>query len=68
MFPEPVLAQYIRVHAHSWNENGIAMRIELLGCDMEVYKAAEAMSRDISIVAVGEGTTFTEQEPPENLE
>ncbi|XP_039265244.1 retinoschisin-like [Styela clava] len=58
MFPEPVLARYIQIQPLEYH-NRIALRIELLGCDLEVYEAAQAMSRDIVVTNVG-----GEEKPP----
>lgn len=58
MFPETVLARYIRIHPLDFH-NKVALRIELLGCNMEVYEAAQAMRRDIVVKNVG-----SEEKPP----
>lgn len=62
MFPEPVLARYIRFIPYSYHTR-IALRLELLGCDLEVYQHATNAGRENTVVI--EDDPFLEF-PPED--
>lgn len=62
MFPEPALARYIRFIPYSYH-NRIALRLELLGCDLETYQlAATRGQKDVVVISDDPFAEF----PPED--
>lgn len=64
MFPEPALARYIRFTPFSYHHR-VALRLELLGCDLETYQlGVKGGQKDIVVITNDPFSEF----PPEDAE